>query len=101
MADHDETQGFDDGGPAFPGCYTNPMYAALMQQEKIYVLGMSLRGWYAGMAMQGLITLGSLRPDSDFPEETEMTTGEIIATRAYLFADAMIAAGKEKPDDQP
>jgi hypothetical protein len=53
-----------DGGPAFP---PNPNDAE----------GMSLRDWFAGMAMQGL--LANCGADS-----------EQIAKKAYEYADAML-----------
>ena len=60
------TDKIDDGGPAFP----NPYYSD--------VDGMSLRDWFAGMAMQ--IVFGE-------PEE--------IANSAYELADAMLTKRKE------
>lgn len=55
-----------DGGPAFAGSSGSD--------------GMSLRDWYAGMAMQSYII-------------TDVTAGDAIrATWSYRQADAMIAA---------
>lgn len=63
----------NDGGPAFP-------------QENKYledpVQGMSLRDWYAGMALQGRIS-SKLYPVYDAPD---------LAYACYAFADAMLKA---------
>jgi hypothetical protein len=57
-----------DGGPAFP------------IQFGIYDKGMSLRDWFAGMALQGLYASG------------DVTIGyEHNCLEAYKIADAMIA----------
>ena len=74
----------DDGGPAFPvsgknsawdgdpsrGWYTNP--------------GMTLRQWYAGKAMQGMLT-----------EADTWESRANIVKQAFIYADAMIAEGKK------
>lgn len=60
------------GGPAFPT--TNPL--GVYGDPNV---GMSLRDWFAGMAMQGLVS----SPRS-IPRAT-------MAEHAYLMADAMIA----------
>lgn len=66
----DETKKVDDGGPAFPG--------------DRWQKGMSLRDWYAGMALQGIV--GS--PHLFHYDET------IFVEIAYKSADAMIARRK-------
>ncbi len=66
-----------DGGPAFPYDNADEGHA-----------GMSLRDWFAGMAMQGLLSgyeLGKGDQDIDWDK--------IIAKEAYKTADAML---KEK-----
>ena len=64
-----------DGGPAFP---------LSLEAAKGYVGGgMSLRQWYAGMALQGMIA-------------SRMTGDKNnIAEWAFEWADAMIAEGKK------
>ena len=71
--------GKNDGGPAFPakGAY-----------RRIEDSGMSLRDWFAGMAMQGL--LASQAPDYSMRDEQ-------IVSRAYTAADMMLAE-REKQD---
>lgn len=60
-----------DWGPAFP-------------RDSVYDGGMSIRQWYAGMALQGLLAC----PD---------TTGNIeeVVKDAFKCADAMIKASYE------
>lgn len=59
----------DEAGPAFP------------RQDWT---GMSLREWYAGMALQGIMASGDAHGNE---------VGA-IAQEAYKLADAMIRAGK-------
>ena len=69
----------DDGGPAFPK--SNIKYPGLDRE------GMSLRDWFAGMALQGILACSR-----------EFKDAETIATRtakAYAFADAMLEARKK------
>jgi len=54
-------------------------------------LGMTLRDWFAGMAMQGMI-IGFMERTGDIDEET-------IANVAYKQADAMLKAQNQKPPD--
>ena len=56
----------NDGGQAFPGGHPPN--------------GMSLRDWFAGMALQGLIDPRAMSPGT-----------EILAEKSYSFADAMLA----------
>lgn len=78
----DEAKKVDDGGPAFP--------------LDRWQYGMSLRDWYAGMAMQGYIA----NPTSFGPPIPEALRGnvelitEISAIFAYKVADAMIERRK-------
>ena len=66
----------DDGGPAFPTPYRDK--------------GMSLRDWFAGMAMPAvcLEAVGELSESQ-------------IASDAYRIADAMLAARKPAPAPEP
>lgn len=70
-----------DGGPAFPH---PPMRFDSQQQAaewKKYLSGMSLRQWYAGMALQGLIG----------QEDHPVDWIPLLAKTAFECADAMIA----------
>jgi len=76
----------DDGGPAFPHQDWDP---AIHSQRREH--GMSLRDWFAGQALVGLMA-----------SETEKfcyKPGE-GAERAFAFADAMIAARKQPTEEQ-
>lgn len=73
------TTQIDDGGPAFP----IPYGQVTCESGK----GMTLRDWFAGQALAGLVfhnDYGATISDQD------------IAKGAYSFADAMITARKEK-----
>ncbi len=61
-----------DGGPAFPRLYKTSGTA-----------GMSLRDWFAGQAMVGLMSDPGLRPST-------LDEFEHMATRLYQVADAML-----------
>ena len=75
-----------NGGPAFPrlgppdNCDLDGMQS-----------GMTLRQWYAGMTLQGIVATGRFDPVTD---DCEVHTAEL----AFLQADAMIAHEKG-PDD--
>ena len=70
----------NDGGPAFPckGIEYDPDFPGALQS--VSYSGMSLRDWFAGMAMQGQIIADQRAADN--PEKA--------AERAYANADAMI-----------
>lgn len=78
----------NDGGPAFPDFRRLQMLSSIdvtrQQKETIYIesKGMSLRQWYAGMALQGLLARGQPIPQS-LP----------IARLAFEAADAMLVEG--------
>ena len=69
----------NDGGPAFP--YTS--------DGGSWDTGMTLRDWFAGQALVGLLTDPHVRGPNIF---------FICSVDAYRFADAMIAA-REAPND--
>ena len=62
----------DTGGPAFP----TKNYAAIQPLAEGYSEGMTLRDWFAGKAMQGLMDAAMPMPE--------------IAQAAYQMADAML-----------
>ena len=70
----------DDGGPAFPFAATDPSNVPMQAP------GMSLRDWFAGQAMQAVVTGRWAHDTAGIPSDAE------IAADAYLQADAMIAA---------
>jgi hypothetical protein len=68
----------DDGGPAFPSQWHDK------DNE-----GMSLRDWFAGQAMAGVIPTCNMDTRED-GETREM----LFARKAYRIADAMLEARK-------
>jgi hypothetical protein len=68
----------DNSGPAFPFEHGHSPDAANVRET-----GMTLRDWFAGQALAGLMAAPDLRPQ-DIPEFTHM------ATRLYQVADAML-----------
>lgn len=71
-----------DGGPAFPFTPTDKSGQIGPAYE-----GMSLRDWFAGMALQGEVA----SPDSGTLEADSITFSE-LADDCYRMADAMLAA---------
>lgn len=78
----DEDSPRKDGGPAFP---IGDMH-----------YGMSLRDWFAGHALSGLVTSPPTPTERDlermFPRRTNIIGHEVFGRLAYQIADAMIAA---------
>ena len=72
----------NDGGPAYP-TLGNIAYNSDWQTE----YGMSLRDWFAGRALTGLLSTYT----------TDEVAWEKVAHRAYGLADAMLAAREAKP----
>ena len=69
------TEPINDGGPAFP-----------IGDQSLHPLlvGMSLRAWFAGMALQGIVTI----PRKLDEDEDEF---QAVAEDCCHFADAMLA----------
>ena len=76
-----------DGGPAFPADFTHKnIELGTLEDARCYGTaesGMSLRDWFAGMAMQGIMTRGDV---------SWASAGKM----AYQAATVMLAA-REKP----
>lgn len=68
----------DDGGAAFPGLHPN-------MECRFADSGMSLRDWFAGMALQGTAANPAFHREK----------WETHAAACYKAADAMLAARKE------
>lgn len=77
-----------DGGTAFPTVsdqhYGDGMTAVTANP------GMTLRQWYAGMAMNGFLATMPRATDTEMPH-----LFEIAALRSFQLADAMIAEGSK------
>ena len=82
----------NDGGPAFP---TDPLHGV---DGTSYLRppssGMSLRDYYAGVALPVLLALEvpTTYPPSDWLPATHRLSPGVAARRAFEIADAMIAA---------
>jgi hypothetical protein len=74
----------DDGGPAFPSAGYNDMHG----DHHPPVYGMSLRDWFAGQALAGMLS-----PERRGGGGSESSNSvRAISRDAYLLADAMLAA---------
>jgi hypothetical protein len=73
----------EDGGPAFPG------FDYVAQDGKVNPSGMTLRDWFAGQALAGLLAA--------VPKDTPWLDTDHLASLAYDAADAMLTARKETP----
>lgn len=75
-----------DGGPAFPqpvaGCVDGSVYEA--RQVAQDAGGMSIRDWFAGMALQGIVASACERAEKEWD-------AELGAAYSYQIADAMLA----------
>lgn len=69
----------EDGGPAFPRPGWNECPDGCLP-------GMTLREWYAGQALKGILTMGHTAQELD---------AKRVAESAFRFADAMIEEGKK------
>lgn len=77
----------NDGGQAFPRAgYEGPEYCCDP------VDGMTLRDYFAGQVMLESMRLAMV-PHSDYPD-TIKSEAQKCAVRAYIMADAMLAARK-------
>ena len=82
----------EDGGPAFPNVIEYvPEHERERYCEKYKLVGgMSLRDWFAGMALGGMIGLPFKAPPRGTFDSPEAVC-EVHAKDAYTMADAMIA----------
>ena len=80
----------DSGGPAFPYCVW------VGDHHNGHNTGMSLRDYFAGMALQGYLSnptsFGPPVPESD--KYNPRLVADVSANFAYMLADAMIRAGR-------
>ena len=68
----------NDGGPAFPRPYSSTGDGMSVYSQS----GMTLRDWFAGQALTGLLTI-------DHPLSV---TIDGLASESYQYADAMLSA---------
>lgn len=71
----------NNGGPAFP--------YATKQLGKENLPGMTIRDWFAGMAMQGYIAY--MGCEAEATGSMGGQNSKVLALNAYKFADAMLA----------
>lgn len=84
----------DDGGPAFPVLgYYKSISGDIRPQPTIYD-GMSLRDWFAGMALQGMCA--HITNEKILDMSNGFLGAATPAKAAYVFADAML---KERNHD--
>jgi len=77
----------NDGGPAFPRLereYDSMINHEFWRTEK----GMSLRNWFAGMALMGITT--KPQPLEGVVNKFNLTPCQAVAIVAYDVADAML-----------
>jgi uncharacterized protein YodC (DUF2158 family) len=68
----------NDGGPAFP----------VLDLSKTQSQGMTMRDWFAGMALQGMMAVET--PDCHYVQPSD------AAQWAYKYADAMLKAREKQ-----
>jgi len=78
----------NDGGPAFP-IHDSGYNPTKQKWEPLGATGMSLRDWFAGMAMQQFV---DQRDHNIWASEKFQEARSEIAAAAYNIADAMLAA---------
>ena len=94
------TDKIDDGGPAFPAPIP-PTYEVHADVDGTVTAdditsGMSLRQWYAGMALHGATANSDLILSSErIAKETGFVQEKLIAELCFAHADAMIERGKK------
>jgi len=81
----------NDGGPAFPGNVDTRLVFSDVggEIEPVGHKGMSLRDWFAGQALQGLMSNYELLKMLD-EQAPKLPTRHVAAQHAYGFADAML-----------
>jgi len=93
----------NDGGPAFPQPMTfspngQPTTPGMYFPD---VNGMSLRDWFAGLALQGWLSgpcQGDVLDDYDHDPKAFSQHQKIVGETCYGYADAMLAARERKED---
>ena len=93
----------NDGGPAFPIATHHVQSIANVEGKTVATVsqelgtypGMTLRDWFAGMALQGIVhavSAAALHRSAQTPPD------DIMARWSYDYADSMLAARERKED---
>ena len=86
----------NDGGPAFP---VNSVKLIDIGAYTVLHPGMSLRDWFAGMAMQGMLAYGVATVYRERAAEEGIPFSRLLAEESYRHADAMLAAREKGQSD--
>ena len=78
----DTVKAIDTGGPAFP---CQQLYEPIHGWNQTFECGMTLRDWFAGMALQGILASKEM---VSFFANAQVKVSEM----SYKFADAMLEA---------
>ena len=89
----------DNGGPAFPSTpmtETELSYGRDMGRSTTQVCnaGMSMRDYFAGLAMQGLVSFGGWNAEYVM-QDPEQRAADSVSEAAYKYADAMLEERKK------
>jgi hypothetical protein len=88
----------EDGGPAFQMPYSTDEHSSPCNGTIAHP-GMSLRDWFAGQALAGMLANGFMprqtREIADKDPNNPFTSKFDYGIAAYVMADAMLAARKE------
>lgn len=83
----------DNSGSAFPRPYSKMTDPDLpideFMKEQLAQKGMSLREWYAGMALQGLLS------NTVLIASMGQVTKDAFSKWAFMYADAMLEEGEK------
>lgn len=85
----------DDGGPAFPAIETW-WNTKTGKHEPVGPKGMSLRDWFAGQALIGILSNHDLLMRVD-QEIADVSSRAAVSIYAYGVADSMLVARKATP----
>jgi len=90
----------DNGGPAFPATCSSEGVPLVISYPAEQVSGMSLRDWFAGMALNSIIkSCGDIHCYYDVKAgskgDNDIPSPDAVASFAYEIAESMLAARKE------
>lgn len=86
----------NDGGPAFPvPMWPRQADGQPMSAHDFGLGGMTLRQWYAGQALNGLLSNLFALTDVQRNQYPKMRLEEVASTLSFVAADAMIKEGSK------